>query len=318
VKAFRVEFTRGGRTESVHLVRAAAVAGRKRLLARGNVAEPVFLRSSAKPFQALAVVESGAVDAFSLMPEELALICGSHGGEELHVTWASSILAKAGLEPGYLRCGVHAPSSPKAQKALSASGQEPTALHNNCSGKHAGMLAAAKKLQAPLDAYLAPGHRLQRMNRANLARVCDVPVASIGLGVDGCSAPTFAVPLMAAARAASALATERGSLGRIREAMMAHPIMVGRPCAGVMAAAPGLVVAKAGAEGVYLAGFPESGVGVALKCDDGAARPLLHVLAAVARRLRLVPPAGLKALAALADPVLRNHAGLRVGEVLVK
>jgi L-asparaginase II len=313
-----VEFTRGGRTESVHLVRAAAVAGRKRLLARGDVAEPVFMRSSSKPFQALAVVESGAADSFGLTPEELAVICGSHGADDAHVAAVASILGKAGVQPTALRCGVHPPLSSKALRALHASGKEPTALHNNCSGKHAGMLAAAKRLGAPLATYLSKAHPVQRRNLANVARWSGRPARSIGLGIDGCNAPNFALPLEAMARLAGALATEGDELGRIRAAMTQHPGMVGRPCAGVMSAAPGRIVSKGGAEGVYLAGFPDSGVGVALKVLDGSMRPLVHVLAELARRLRLLDAADLRALARTADPVLRNHAGVAVGEIRVR
>jgi L-asparaginase II len=316
VKEYRVEFTRGGRTESVHLVRAAAVLGRKRLLARGDVAEPVFMRSSAKPFQALAVVESGAADSFGFSDEEFAVTCGSHGADDVHVAAVESILRKSGVKPDALRCGVHPPLSPKALKALYAAGKEPTALHNNCSGKHAGMLAAAKRLGAPLGTYLSKSHPVQRRNLANVKRWSGL--ARVGLGVDGCSAPNFALPLDAMARMASALASEGGGLGRIRAAMTAHPVMVGRPCVNVMSAAPGRIVSKGGAEGVYLAGFPDSGVGVALKALDGASRPLLHVLLAVVGKLRLLDAADRKALAKVADPVLRNHAGLAVGQVLMK
>jgi L-asparaginase II len=310
-----VEVRRGGRRESLHRVRIAVVEGKKRRLAAGDVQEPVFMRSSAKPFQALAVLESGAADAYGLSAEELALVCGSHGGEEVHVRAAASILAKAGVEVGALRCGAHPPSSPKALKELYRSGGEPTALHNNCSGKHAGMLAAARRWGAPLETYLEPGHRLQKANAAAVARCCGV--RGVKLGTDGCSAPNFAVPLEAMARGIAAFAVGEGPERRLREAMMAHPVMVGRPCVSVMSAAPGRVVSKAGAEGVYLAGFPESGVGVALKALDGASRPLLHVLAAVVRELRLLPKAELAALSKAADPVLKNHAGLVVGDLRV-
>jgi L-asparaginase II len=315
VKEAVVEVRRGGRRESVHQVRVAVVEGKKRLRAAGDVAEPVFMRSSAKPFQALEVVESGAADAYGLTAEELALACGSHPADDVHVRAAASILAKAGVDAGALRCGAHPPLSSKALKELYRAGGEPTALHNNCSGKHAGMLAAAKKRGAPLEGYLDPAHPVQKANAAAVARFCGV--RSVKLGTDGCSAPNFAVPLEAMARGIAAFAAGGGAARRLREAMMAHPVMVGRPCAPVMAAAPGRIVSKAGAEGVYLAGFPASGVGVALKALDGAARPLLHVLAAVVRKLRLLARKDVDALAAAADPVLRNHAGLAVGDIRV-
>lgn len=311
-----VEFRRGGQLESLHRVRIAVVEGKRRRLAAGDVAEPVFMRSSAKPFQALAVLESGAADAYGLTAEELALVCGSHPADEAHVRAAASILEKAGVDAGLLQCGAHPPLSPKALKELYRAGGEPTALHNNCSGKHAGMLAAAKKMGAPLETYLAPTHPLQKANRAAVARWCGVRTPK--LGTDGCSAPNFAVPLEAMARGIAAYAAAEGAPRRLREAMMAHPVMVGRPCSGVMAAAPGRLVAKAGAEGVYLVGLPASGVGIALKCLDGASRPLLHVLSAVVRKLRLLPKEDVAALAKLADPVIKNHAGWVVGGVAVR
>ncbi len=311
-----VEFRRGGWRESIHRVRVAVVEGKRRRLAAGDVAAPVFMRSSAKPFQALAVVESGAAEAFGLTAEELALVCGSHPADAVHVRAAASILEKAGVGVERLQCGAHPPLSSKALKELYRAGGEPTALHNNCSGKHAGMLAAAKKMGAPLETYLDPAHPLQKANRAAVAHGCGV--RSVKLGIDGCSAPNFAVPLEAMARGIAAYAVADGAPRRLREAMMAHPVMVGRPCVGVMGAAPGKLVAKAGAEGVYLVGLPESGVGMALKCLDGASRPLLHVLAAVVKKLRLLPKKDVAALTALADPLLKNHAGLSVGSVEVR
>lgn len=308
-----VEIRRGGLPESLHRVRAAVVHGPKLLWSRGDVAAPVFMRSAAKPFQALAVVE--AAEAYGFTAEELAVVCGSHGADEVHVRAVSSILAKAGVEPGALQCGAHPPLSSKALKALYRAGAEPTALHNNCSGKHAGMLAATKRMGAPLDRYLAATHPLQKLNAKTVARFAGL--RAVKWGVDGCSAPNFAVPLAAMARAMGALAVGDGPERRVREAMMAHPVMVGRPCAAVMAAAPRRLVSKAGAEGVYLAGLPGSGLGIALKALDGASRPLIPVLAAVLRKLRLLPKGDLAALAAVADPVLKNHAGLQVGELRV-
>jgi L-asparaginase II len=316
VKEIEVEYRRGKLPESVHRVRAAVVDGRKTLLARGDVDEPVFMRSSAKPMQALAVVESGAADAFGLTAEELALVCGSHGAEDVHVSAARSILAKAGVEEGALRCGAHPPSSPKALKELYRGGGEATPLHNNCSGKHAGMLAASKRLGAPLESYLDPAHPLQKANLKAVARLCGVKRP--GLGIDGCGAPNFALPLDAMARGLSAFVRSEGTERRVREAMTAHPRMVGRPCATLMDAANGRLVAKAGAEGVYVLGFPEAGVGVALKSLDGAARPLLHVIAALLKKLRLLPRAELERVSRAADPVIRNHAGTAVGEVKVR
>jgi L-asparaginase II len=317
VSEIRVEFTRGGRTESVHRVSLVVVEGRRTLLARGDVRTPVFMRSCAKPFQSVTVIETGAADAFDFAAPEIAIMSGSHGGEAEQVDAVRSILRKAGLKPDALRCGVHPPTSPKALKALYRARQEPTVLHNNCSGKHSGMVSATKHLGEKLETYLEPSHPLQKRNRATIARFSGVPAGKIGMGTDGCSAPTFAVPLGAMARAIATLATEEGFARRVRESMMAHPGLVGRPCVNVMSAAPGRIVAKGGAEGVYLCGLAERNIGVALKVEDGNGRAWVPVLAWIFTRLHLLPKGDLAALGKASDRLLRNHAGIAVGEIRV-
>ncbi len=309
------EYRRGGRVESVHRGAVAVVADGRVIYRKGDVAEPVFLRSCAKPFQAFVVVESGAADACGLTAEELAVVCGSHGGEPDHVRAVTSILRKAGVAPAALCCGVHAPSSPKGAAALVRSRREPGAIHNNCSGKHSGMLAAARSLGAKLETYLDPSHPVQRANLATVSRLTGIASRKIPLGTDGCSAPTFAVPVRAMARAIAAFSTEAGTAARIRGAMMSHPYMVGRPCVQLMCCAPGRLVGKGGAEGVYLCGLPGRGAGIALKIADGSLRPAMHLIVALCRKLRLLGKEDLARLGRLADPVLRNHAGIAVGEV---
>jgi L-asparaginase II len=317
VDEIRVEFTRGGRTESVHRVSLAVVEGRRVVLSRGEVRRPVFMRSCAKPFQSVTVLETGAADAFGFVPPEIAVMSGSHGGESEQVAAVQSMLRKAGLGPETLRCGTHPPSSARALKALYRSRKEPTVLHNNCSGKHSGMVSATRHLGADLKTYLNPSHPLQRRNVATVSRFSGVPARRIGLGTDGCSAPTFAIPLAAMARGIALLALEDGPARRVRESMMAHPGMVGRPCVNVMSAAPGRIVAKGGAEGVYLCGLVGRGIGVALKVEDGSARPWLPLVASVFARLKLLPRGDLARLENASDRVLRNHAGLSVGEIRV-
>jgi L-asparaginase II len=314
----RCEFLRAGRVESVHRVSLAAVENGKAVLVRGRVDEPVFMRSCAKLFQALSVVESGAADAYGFSAEEIAVIAGSHPGEPDHVRAVESILKKAKLTPGVLQCGVHPPSGPKAQRELARRGQEPTVLHNNCSGKHSGMVAAAKFMRAPLETYLKPSHPLQKANLRTLERFTGIKAARIPIGVDGCSAPTFAVPLRAIARAVAAFCEAPGTPRRVRDAMMAHPVMVGRPCATIMAAVPGRLVAKAGAEGVYVLGFPGKNAALALKVEDGSARAWLPVLHAVVSRLGWLEKEGLSRLGLAASTALKNHAGVKVGEIRVR
>jgi L-asparaginase II len=173
-------------------------------------------------------------------------------------------------------------------------------------------------MRAPLDTYLQPTHPLQKRNRANVARFAEMKPESIEIGIDGCSAPTFGLPLRAMARAIASFASTPGTPQRVRDAMMAHPAMVGRPCVTLMSAAPGRLLAKGGAEGVYLCGFPGRNAGLALKVEDGNARAWVHVLHAVIRKLGWLGKEDLARLATSADPDLKNHAGRRVGEIRVR
>ena len=317
MKELLCEFRRAGRVESIHRVSVVAVEKGKAVLVRGRVDDTVFMRSCAKPFQGLTVVESGAADAYGFSLDEIALICGSHPGEPEHVRAASSILKKSKLTVAHLRCGVHPPSGSKGLRELIRSGKEPTAIHNNCSGKHSGMVAATRFMRAPLETYLHPTHPLQKANVRNIARFAGVKPASLSIGIDGCSAPTFGLPLRAMARAIASFSSEPGTPKRVRDAMMAHPAMVGRPCMTLMSAAPGRLVAKGGAEGVYLCGFPGRDAGLALKVEDGNARAWAPVIHAVIRKLGWLDKDDLARLAKTADPVLKNHAGRSVGDVRV-
>ena len=312
----RCEFLRAGRVESVHLVSVAAVEHGKPALVRGRVDDPVFMRSCAKPFQCLSTLESGAPDAYGYSGDEIAIIAASHPGEADHVRAVQSVLKKSNLRPEALQCGVHPPSGLQAQRELARTGKLPTVLHNNCSGKHSGMLAASRFMRAPLDTYLKPSHPLQKANLRNLQRFSGTK--RIGLGVDGCSAPTFALPLRAMARALALFCEDPGTPKRVRDAMMAHPQMIGRPCSTIMGAAPGRVLAKAGAEGVYVCGFPGRNAGLALKVEDGGTRAWLPVLHAVVRKLGWLDKSDLSGLGKAASTTLRNHAGLVVGEIRVR
>jgi L-asparaginase II len=311
------EVRRGGRVESIHRGSIVLLEGERPIYSRGDFARRVFLRSCAKPFQCWGVVESGAAGAFGLSDPEIAVMSGSHLGEPEHVKAVQSILRKSGATSDALRCGVHPPSSPRGLRELYRSRREPTALHNNCSGKHAGMIAEAIHRGAPVATYLSPSHPVQRTNLRTIARLSGEPPGRIALAVDGCSAPTFGLPLVSMARAMARFLAEDGSARRVREAMMAHPKMVGRPCAQIMSAAPGKLLGKVGAEGLYLLGVIPRGLAVGLKIDDGSTRPIVPLLAALLRRFRLLGTRELGALEKLADPVLRNHAGREVGELRV-
>ena len=319
-----LEVTRGEIVESLHRGAIAAVAPDGRLVASvGDVERVCFLRSAAKPHQALPLVASGGADRLGVTDEEIALMAGSHGGERLHTDAVLRLLARAGLSETALGCGAHAPYNEAARLALGSA--EPCALHNNCSGKHAGMLAAAVAAGLPASGYLEIDHPIQRAILRTIARFSGVDEGEIGVGVDGCSAPIFAVPVRAQALMFARLVNPTGlgaddarAARRIARAMATHPEMVaateGRIDTDLMRAAAGRLVAKAGAEGVYCIGiFPceayPDGLGVALKIEDGdpAGRARDPVVAEIVRQLL-----GLE-LAAYAKRVIVNRRGAAVG-----
>ncbi len=316
---------RGAALESAHRVLYVIADDAGRVVAAGGGAPttPVFPRSAVKPIQALPLVESGAAARFGLSAAELALACASHGGEPMHAGAVAAWLARLGLSVADLACGAHAPSDAAAAAALAASGEPPSALHNNCSGKHAGMLTLALHLGVPTAGYLAPDHPVQRLIAAAQQAMASLDVMPEP-AVDGCGIPTFALPLAGLATALARLARPDGlpperaaACRQIVAAMQAHPELVagtGRPCTLIMQAAPQLLV-KTGAEGVYAAAWPAHGLGVALKVVDGATRAAVVALLALLTRLDAVPPAALAQLAPLARPILRNHAGRVVGRI---
>jgi len=202
-----IEITRGHRVESMHRGAIAVVDARGRLIASwGNPKEPVYVRSAAAPFQALALLCSGAADAFGLDDEELAVICSSHSGEARHVDLVRSVLKKAGLRTEDLHCGIHPPFDPGARRALVQSGAEPEVVHNNCSGKHAGMLAAAKHLGLSLEDYTDENHDIQIAIRGLLAFLSGLDAEEVEVAVDSCVAPTFYLPLRGFALAMARMA----------------------------------------------------------------------------------------------------------------
>ena len=224
-----VEVVRGGRVESRHRVDACVVdATGATILAVGPVDVPVYPRSAVKPFQALPLVESGVADAFGVSDEELALACASHGGEPMHVERVAAWLARLGLQESDLACGPHPPLN-AAAAAMLAEGRRPTRLHNNCSGKHTGMLAACLHQGWPTAGYARPDHPLQRAIARELADLAGLSELAAP-GTDGCSLPAFAMPLRALALAAARLATvARPALGRVGRAMRAHPVNTNGP-----------------------------------------------------------------------------------------
>lgn len=326
----RVVLSRGGLPESEHVVRVAVWRKGRLEKVAGDVDAPVFLRSSAKPIQALASVVTGAADRFSMTEPELALACGSHGGEPFHTATAAGLLARIGLGPQHLLCGAHWPSFEPAARDLARAAAEPTTLHNNCSGKHSNMLAACVAMGWPVEEYIAFDHPLQRLNRDHMAAFAGVRPDEVHLGVDGCSAPNFAVPLAASARAFAlwanpdaadgVAAPARAAARRICAALAQHPEMIGgtkRVDTDLIRLTGGRVLAKMGAEGVWCLGVAGEETGIALKAEDGGGRAVYPVGLALLRSFGALSDAHWEALTPYHDPVLRNHRRLPVGRVEV-
>lgn len=272
---------RGGLIENRHKVSLAIVGPKGNLLAySGNPHLAAHMRSSAKPFQALALYLSGAIQRFGITPAEVALTCASHDGMEQHVTIAANYLHKIGLDESYLACGAHLPFDPAARKALQQAGQSPTVLHNNCSGKHTGMLATALALGANPRGYEQPEHPVQQLNLLTLRDLSGHH--HISYGVDGCSVPTFVLPLASAARMFALLAEPEAAppkyqegLQAVFQAMQQHPDLVAGPQSidtVLMQKLPQLA-SKRGADGYYgmaLRGTRWGSIGVALKVESGS------------------------------------------------
>lgn len=321
-----VEITRGDLVESRHRG-ALAVVDRtgSTVVGLGDIAAPVYPRSAIKLMQALPLVETGAAGRFGLTDAEIALAVSSHNGEPEHVAAARSILAKAGLSEADLECGPQLPARDEDRCFLRARGEPPRRIHNNCSGKHAGMLAAAVHLGLDPRGYVRRDHPLQLRIQAIMAEMTGADLTIGHCGIDGCSVPTWAAPLEGWARAFARVATgrdlaadRRGAVERIRRAVAAHPFMVagsGRFCTRVMEATGAAAFVKTGAEGVFCAALPDRGLGIALKIDDGASRAAETLMAAVLSELGGLEGPARSAVAALARQPITDRNGTPAGEM---
>lgn len=318
-----VEVVRGTTVESRHRVHVAVVDADGRLRARAGDPEMVtFVRSAAKPLQAIPLVADGALDRFGLTDEELALCCGSHSGEARHLAVAESILQKIGLDGESLACGPHAPFHRGTRRELAEQGLEPVRLHNNCSGKHAGMMALARAHGWNPAGYERLEHPVQGRLLAEVADWVGVPAEGILLGTDGCGVVCFAVPLwnmaMAFARLGSAARRGEAAPQRVVHAMTSYPALVageGRLCTDLMEQTEGRIFAKVGAEGFYSVGIPGAELGIAVKIEDGSTRALGPAVLSVLRQLDLISEDDLGALSTHAYPVVRNTCGDVVGQL---
>ncbi len=321
-----VEVTRGAMVESRHRGHATVVDSEGGVVMSWGEAEAtIYPRSAIKPLQAIALVESGAADAYGLGDAEIALACASHGGETRHAQLVTAWLERVGLGPGDLACGAHWPLHKKSARVLAANGHRPTPAHNNCSGKHAAMLTTARHLGESVADYVAWEHPVQQRLLGLMEQLAGLDLGNAPRGIDGCGIPVYGVPLgnlaLAFARFAdpARLPPARAEAARrIQSAMIAEPYLVagtGRFCTEVIEATQGDAIVKTGAEGVYCAALPRLGLGVAVKIEDGAARAAEIALAAILRKLGVLGEARAACLADRLRAPRRNWPGTHIGDV---
>ena len=322
-----VDVTRGGYAESVHRVAICAVDASGTVIEEaGDVKSPVFLRSAAKPFIAAAAVAGGVVARFRLEPREIAVMAASHSGEPYHVEAVRSILNKIGLDSSALQCGVQTPFDERAAQALRDAGEQPSVLHNNCSGKHAGILALCLAIGADTATYLRPDNPAQQQILAFCARLSDDDPTTWPVAVDGCGIPVYATGLRNGALAFARMATLSGiapsdaeGLRVVRDAMLEFPHYVagtGQFDTDLMLAGRGTIVSKAGAEGVHAVAAIAAGYGFAAKVLDGASRGRGPASISALRRLGVLDERQTRELTRFARPPVYNRAGDTVGEIV--
>lgn len=321
-----VEVTRGDAVESRHYGHVAVVDADGRVVfSLGDPDFPTYPRSSLKPLQALAGIACGTADRFNFTDAEIAVTCASHSAEPRHIEAVARILAKIAATEDDLRCGPHPVPYIPTRNQLIREGREPTRIYNNCSGKHSGMLALARLLGAPLAGYWEAEHPVQRQIQRVLHEAADTDLDHLTWGVDGCGVPTYRMPLSHLALGFARLATperlgeDQAAGERIVKAMNAEPEMVrgeGGFDSVLMRAVPGLVISKGGAEGCHAIGVVGAGLGLAVKVEDGSARPLEPVVLAVLRRLGIPPEPLPEKLQPLVRPVVLNTRDVPVGEVI--
>ncbi len=328
------EVVRGETIESIHRGHLIVVDGNgETVLSKGNPETVTFIRSSGKPFQAFPVLTSGAAERFGFLDAEIALACGSHSGEKIHTETCAEMLAKIGLSESDLRCGAQVPFNEKIAEALIRGGEKPNQLHNNCSGKHAAMLALAKHLEADLETYEALENPVQQAILDVVSLFTDIPKDEIPIGIDGCAAPNFALPVRAMAKSFARLVfppknfddETREACRRIVSAMMNYPQMIGgteRLDTIIMQSARGKIISKIGAEGVYVAGILPSerwkrGLGIALKIEDGDdKRARAVVIIELLRALGVIDRTNDENLREYSPMTIKNRRGDTVGTVV--
>lgn len=314
---------RGDLVDLTHIGHVAVVDYTGKLLYHyGNPDRVTFARSSAKPMQAISVVESGAVDAYGITDKELALLCASHSGESFHIDAVRSILQKAGLTDKYLQCGTHYPFADYAAQELRNKGLEPETVHCNCSGKHAGMLITAKYLNEDLDTYYKPEHPVQQRIMKTIAEICEYDEKKIITATDGCGVPVHAMPLYKFAQGFARLSKpeilgeRRIVVKRLTDAMTAYPEMVGgtdRFCTDLMNVCGDRLFAKLGAGAYYAIGLKNKGIGMSFKVEDAAKGIINAMVLEVLRQLDIITPEELNRLGKYYNMQDKNHKGEIVG-----
>ena len=317
---------RGPIAESRHRFQAAVSAPDGVLVAETEDGRTVTtFRSAAKPFQLLPLVERGHAARWGFDDETLAVMVGSHTGSEYHLGLVRGILTRLGLSDRDLACGFHEPLDPGSLARIRMHPEDRSSLYNNCSGKHAGMLALALAEGWPTSGYEQAGHPVQQLMRTSVGEACGVAPESLAVGVDGCNVSVFGLALAGMARAYARLAAARGdgeprerALARIRDAMRRWPRATGgagRLSSDLMERTSGRLVAKGGAEGLECVGLPERGLGLALKCEDGQSRAVGPALMGLLTQLEGLTMDEIARLADLKRPVIRNHVGHEVGSL---
>ncbi len=282
-----LEVTRGEVVESIHYGAFIVLDVNGRVIAgQGDAELMTYPRSSMKPFQALPFIERGGDAAFDFNQEEISILCASHSGTDAHKAVLEGMHAKIGTHEDDLACGVHWPGDAETREAMKQAGEEPTPFRHNCSGKHTGMLAHACLRGLTTEGYLNPQHPVQVTIRETLAEMVEMAPDAMPLGIDGCSAPVYGVPLRNMAGAVAKLAdparlseNRAEACRKITGAMMAYPVMVAGPGkfdTELMRAAGGKIFSKGGAEGYQILGVmpgvlgeDSPGLGIAIKIADG-------------------------------------------------
>lgn len=320
---------RGETIESIHRGHIFVVDGEGNTVASvGDPATVTYFRSAAKPFQSLPFITSGAADAFGFTEEEIAMSIASHSGEKMHVERVAQMLDRIGMAESDLHCGIHAPFYAAEAERMLREGETPTQLHNNCSGKHAAMLALAKHIHADTATYELAENRIQKRILRCISDFTGIAESDIAQGIDGCAAPNFAIPVAAMAKSFANLVfplnfhpAVQEAASRITHAMMRHPELIGgtdRLDTMLMKAAPGKIISKVGADGVWLCGVLPSdkyprGLGIALKVEDGddhRGRPVIAV--EILKQLDILVET---ALPELSPMPIKNRRGDDVGKV---